>query len=72
MDALIRYVCVQPGHAVGGGAAVGDLTVHAGSWAFCPADERTGHSWKDVGGIGVDGLAPFGLGEPPQERLTRS
>lgn len=61
MDALIRYVCVDPGHARSGRVTVGDLTVHSGSWAFCPADERSGHSWKDVGGVGVDGLVPFGL-----------
>lgn len=64
MDALIRYVCVDPAHARAGRAPVGDLTVHSGSWAFCPADERTGHAWTSVGGVGVDGLAPFGLRAP--------
>lgn len=63
MNALIRYVCVEPGHAR---AAVsqGDLTVHAGSWAFCPGEERAGHEWTDVGGIGVDALTRFGLRQP--------
>ena len=72
MDALIRYVCVDPAHARSGRAAVGDLTVHSGSWAFCPADERTGHAWKDVGGVGVDGLVPFGLRSPAQRKAARS
>ena len=72
MDALIRYVCIDPAHARTGRAAVGDLTVHSGSWAFCPADERVGHSWKDVGGVGVEGLVPFGLQPPPQPGAIRS
>ena len=48
MNALIRYVCVEPGHARAT-VTQGDLTVHAGSWAFCPGEERSGHDWKDVG-----------------------
>lgn len=70
MDALIRYVCTEPRHARAAGAPVGDLAVHAGSWAFCPADERSGHAWKDVGGVGVEGLARFGLRAPsaPEQR----
>ncbi|HEX4744096.1 MAG TPA: hypothetical protein VFW12_05430 [Candidatus Limnocylindria bacterium] len=72
MDALIRYVCIDPAHARSGAAAIGDLTVHSGSWAFCPADERTGHAWKDVGGVGVDGLVPFGLRSPKQRSTARS
>lgn len=72
MDALIRHVCIDPAHARSGRAAVGDLTVHSGSWAFCPADERAGHSWRDVGGVGVDGLVPFGLQAPPQPGAIRA
>ncbi len=72
MDALIRYVCIDPAHARSGRTALGDLTVHSGSWAFCPADERAGHSWKDVGGIGVEGLVRFGLQAPPRAGAIRS
>lgn len=70
MDRLIRYVCIDPAHARAERAAVGDLTVHAGSWAFCPADERAGHAWKVVGPVGVEGLAPFGLKPPVETRRT--
>ena len=66
MDALVRYVCIDRAHARSARGAVGDLTVHSGSWAFCPADERTGHAWKHVGGLGVEGLVPFGLRGPVQ------
>ena len=72
MDALIRYVCIDPAHAHSGRGAVGDLTVHSGSWAFCPADERAGHAWKNVGGLGVDGLVPFGLRVPARPEAIRS
>ena len=65
MDALIRYVCIDPAHAQSVRMALGDLAVHSGSWAFCPADERAGHSWQHVGGVGVDGLVAFGLQAPP-------
>ena len=62
MNALIRFVCTEPGHAAAAGS--GDLTVHAGSWAFCPGERPSGHQWQDVGGVGVDALARFGLREP--------
>lgn len=63
MNALIRYVCTEPGHAAVAGA-LGDLTVHDGSWAFCPGERHSGHQWQDVGGVGVDALARFGLRQP--------
>jgi len=62
MNALIRFVCTEPGHAAAGG--LGDLTVHAGSWAFCPGEQHSGHHWQDVGGVGVEGLSRFGLRQP--------
>lgn len=62
MNALIRYVCTEPGHAATG--CSGDLTVHAGSWAFCPGELSSGHQWQDVGGVGVDALTRFGLRQP--------
>lgn len=68
MDALIRYVCIDPAHVQSGHVPVGDLTVHDGSWAFCPADEREGHEWKRVREVDVDGLTGFGLHPPAGSR----
>lgn len=65
MSALIRYVCAAPGHATPAGR--GDLTVHDGSWAFCPGEEPSGHEWRDVGGIGVTALTRYGLRQPEGE-----
>lgn len=66
MDRLIRYVCIDPAHARSEPVALGDLSVHAGSWAFCPADERGAHVWDQIGAATVDELGRYGLRPPTQ------
>lgn len=61
MDKLIRYVCIAPEHQRVDKDAVGDLTVHSGSWAFCPAEVVAAHIWSAVGELDVAGLSGFGL-----------
>lgn len=68
MDKLIRYVCIAPEHQRVERDAVGDLTVHSGSWAFCPAEVVAAHVWRAVGELDVTGLAGFGL--RPRQRVT--
>lgn len=70
MDRLIRYVCVDPRHARTEPVAIGDLSVHAGSWAFCPADERGAHEWHQVGAATVEELGRYGLRRPHAGPVT--
>jgi hypothetical protein len=51
-NALVRYVCRAKAHiAMSLSAKPADaspVTIHAGSWAYCPAGARADHSWEAV------------------------
>ena len=68
MDALVRFVCVAPEHERPSLGHRGDLTVHEGSWAFCPADAQGAHLWREIGAVDAQGLRRYGLTEPAQTR----
>jgi hypothetical protein len=64
VDSLVRFVCVAPDHERPARGHVGDLTVHQGSWAFCPAEARSAHEWREIsGGVDAQGLRRYGLTE---------
>lgn len=52
MAALIEFVCICIEHSEPG--AMGAVTVHGRSWAYCPRGAADGHEWVRAGGITVD------------------
>jgi len=50
---LVRFICMTKAHADGRSESA--LTIHEGSWAFCPeGGEADGHEWTPSDGL------PFG------------
>ena len=53
----ITYLCVAPDHAkVKLERGTQNLTIHAGSWAVCPAGQVDGHEWKGTAPVQYEDL----------------
>jgi hypothetical protein len=47
---LVKFVCVAQAHAAGRSDSA--LTIHDGTWAFCPTGaDGKGHDWKASDGL---------------------
>jgi len=76
---LVKFVCVAKAHADGRSDSA--LTIHEGSWAFCPeGGDATAHDWQASDGLPMaDALRlvprqPIGgtAAPAPRETVTRT
>ncbi|HEV8534943.1 MAG TPA: hypothetical protein VGR87_04380 [Candidatus Limnocylindria bacterium] len=60
-EALVRYICRAPSHALTPktpreAATTSPVTIHEKDWAFCPAGASTDHEWHPIEPTGLSGL----------------
>ena len=57
MSGMITFLCVATGHSKAKpdrGSEI--LTIHAGTWAVCPAGREDEHIWKQTPGLNYEEL----------------
>ncbi|MDP9319818.1 MAG: hypothetical protein M3P16_01825 [Chloroflexota bacterium] len=60
---LVKFVCVAKAHADGRSDSA--LTIHEGSWAFCPeGGDATGHDWRASDGLPMADALRLGPRQP--------
>ena len=60
---LVKFMCVAKAHADGRSDSA--LTIHEGSWAFCPeGGDATGHDWHASDGLPLADALRLGARQP--------
>jgi hypothetical protein len=60
---LVKFLCAAKAHADGRSDSA--LTIHEGSWAFCPeGGDATGHDWQASDGLPLADALRLGPRQP--------